>query len=230
VRALSRTLVCQVEDLSAGGAFVRTDQVLPAGTGLELDLVKPGARKALHLTGTVAWAVDPERAGSQRRAPGMGVEFTPPAAEQAERLRALLTAAEPPSDGTVLETPPDEGCSARRNVPFDVPLPDVTAPGELPLEPNQFARAAKEEPTRFPGGPDHANAPAALPQPADVKTERLMVQVRGLIFELAELRGKLEERETQLREALAQLRSARNRIEQLECERQTELAAKRGHS
>ena len=54
VRGPSAAFACQVENLSAGGLFLRTEQQLPHGTALHIDLVKPGGRKSLHLSGLVA--------------------------------------------------------------------------------------------------------------------------------------------------------------------------------
>src|SRR5207237_1425043 len=64
VRAPTASFACQVENLSAGGLFLRTDQQLPRGTPLQLDLVKPGGRRTLHLSAAVAGVITPEEAAS----------------------------------------------------------------------------------------------------------------------------------------------------------------------
>src|SRR5438270_9615272 len=92
VRAPTSAFACQVENLSAGGLFLRTEQQLPQGTSLQIELVKPGGRKPLHLAGLVAGVITPEEAASARFIPGLGVQFTEIEADEADRLEELLTA------------------------------------------------------------------------------------------------------------------------------------------
>jgi len=92
VRAPTSAFACQVENLSAGGLFLRTEQQLPRGTGLQIELVKPGGRKPIELAGLVAGVITPEEAATARFIPGLGVQFTEIDADEANRLEELLTA------------------------------------------------------------------------------------------------------------------------------------------
>lgn len=71
------------EDLSAGGAFVRTEQ--PAAPGAHLVLViVPAGQEALTIPGVVTWI----RRGNGPK--GMGVRFDSLDSKQGRRLRGLL--------------------------------------------------------------------------------------------------------------------------------------------
>lgn len=71
-----------LEDVSAGGAFVRADDPPAVATEVELAITAPGG-EALAATGTVAWL-------RQGKDPGFGVEFHDMAGETGRKLRALL--------------------------------------------------------------------------------------------------------------------------------------------
>lgn len=64
-----------VENLSMGGAFLRTEQPLPAGTSLRLCLTPPGLPKPLVLDARVANTRPPALAAHAGRPAGMGVFF-----------------------------------------------------------------------------------------------------------------------------------------------------------
>jgi len=71
-----------VEDLSAGGAFVRALDPPPVATEVELSITSPTG-DTLVAVGTVAWL-------RQGKAPGFGVEFGELAGETGRKLRAML--------------------------------------------------------------------------------------------------------------------------------------------
>ncbi|KAB2906889.1 MAG: PilZ domain-containing protein, partial [Kofleriaceae bacterium] len=71
-----------LEDVSAGGAFVRADAPPAVATEVELTITAPDG-EALAATGTVAWL-------RQGKDPGFGVEFHDMAGETGRKLRALL--------------------------------------------------------------------------------------------------------------------------------------------
>jgi len=93
-----------IENLSMGGAFVRTSEPLPVGTPVELELVRPGLKKAIHLVGSVV-------SQGQGNPPGMAIAFEPYDRELGWRLHALLQALAPGRglDGDVLS--PQEAVS-----------------------------------------------------------------------------------------------------------------------
>lgn len=71
-----------VEDLSAGGAFVRATEPPPVATEVELSITSPGG-DTLVAVGTVAWL-------RQGKDPGFGVEFAELAGETGRKLRLML--------------------------------------------------------------------------------------------------------------------------------------------
>lgn len=81
-----------VENLSRGGAFVRCATPMPIGSAVMLDLVRPGLKRALQLTGRVVSIVDAEQATRKGGVPGMGIQFDPYSSYVGERLHELLVA------------------------------------------------------------------------------------------------------------------------------------------
>jgi Tfp pilus assembly protein PilZ len=86
VRSGSVAFSCQVEELSAGGAFLRTDQSFSPGSEVDLDLVKPGARKVLRLGGRISRAVP----SGQGQHPGLEIEFSAMSGDVSARLAQWL--------------------------------------------------------------------------------------------------------------------------------------------
>lgn len=126
-------LSCTVENLSAGGLFVRTERLLDVGTRVTLTLVRPGMKRALQLAGRVRSSVH------THDLVGMGLELEPLAPGLVQRLEELLK---------------------------ELGVDKVEAPA--------------------PGQPA-AGQPAA--QGSDIA--RLMMQVQGLVMELAAVRDEV---------------------------------------
>jgi Tfp pilus assembly protein PilZ len=78
-----------LDDLGAGGCFVRTQEV-PA-TGARVGLRIDGPDGALHVRGVVAWV----RAGEHA---GFGVDFEVPSGAEGRRLRTILRRAQETGD------------------------------------------------------------------------------------------------------------------------------------
>jgi hypothetical protein len=72
----------QIENISAGGLFIRTTSSLPIGMPVRVDLLKPGAKSGgvLALNGRVVSVVSD----------GVGIEFTALSHETEKKLHALL--------------------------------------------------------------------------------------------------------------------------------------------
>jgi uncharacterized protein (TIGR02266 family) len=81
-----RRQIWVVDNISAGGLFVRTENVLPLGATVELDVVRPGLGGPLQLQGRVVLVVDPATAQARSAPPGMGIAFE----ALAEPIRARL--------------------------------------------------------------------------------------------------------------------------------------------
>lgn len=81
--AAATGVASQVEDLSAGGCFVRADKPPTVGVNITVDITVPDEGSPVRLTGHVAWV----RAGKD---PGFGVEFDAPETADGRRLRTIL--------------------------------------------------------------------------------------------------------------------------------------------
>ena len=224
VRAPTASFACQVENLSAGGLFLRTDQQLPRGTPLQLDLVKPGGRRTLHLSAAVAGVITPEEAASARFIPGLGVQFVEVGEEEAQRLEELLTALgvdrqqavvapevrrrKVPEDEPAAAAPLRAAPSAQMGVDAESILRDINEALEADDAPLATSKPA------LPPQPKAPPSPAAEPPVSEAS--KMMTQIRGLIYELAEVRALLREREAEILDLRAQLDDARAQIEELE--------------
>lgn len=94
--------ISSTEDLSAGGAFVRTLSPPPIGTPVALVLA-PSSGKVLTLSGKVSWTR--QDTGGE----GMGVRFEPANSETAKALReALRKMDESAVVGSPIGGPPDD--------------------------------------------------------------------------------------------------------------------------
>ena len=224
VRAANASFACQVENLSAGGLFLRTDQQLPRGTPLRLDLVKPGGRKALHLAAAVAGVITPEEAFSAHLIPGLGVQFVELGDEEARRLEELLTALGVEPQQAVVAPELRRRRPAKAEPSSERPL-SATAPKKMGMDAETSLRDIGEEleaedaplPTSKPALPARPkDPPSPRSEPPDSEAAKMMMQIRGLIYELAEFRALLREREAEILDLRAQLDDARAQIEELE--------------
>jgi len=217
VRAATASFACHVENLSAGGLFLRTDQQLARGTPLQLDLVKPGGRKALHLAAAVAGVITPEEAVSAHLIPGLGVQFVELADEEAKRLEELLTALGVEPQQAVI-APELRRRTAEAEPTSEIPL-SATPPKRMSMDAETILRDIGEAlegedaplPTSRPALHPLAKAlrsPAS--EPSDSQAAKMMMQIRGLIYELAEVRALLREREAEILDLRAQLDDARD--------------------
>jgi len=285
VRSGDRSFACQVENLSAGGLFLRTDQLFPRGSRVEVDLVRPGARRALRVAGRVVGTITPEEAVAQRFIPGLGVEFSELAADEAERLEALLGAlgvrpdeakvprvtqpmrtqtpiASPPLIQRIYTPPPDlapvphptrtpsrpppppqkpagarvEAEAILRHIAEALDVDDAiveerSTPGNSSTLP-RIAAAPVPTPRRvppiarpppspssagYPGSP--AEVPVHAPHDASPEAARLMLQIRGLLFELGEAQARLRSREAEIQDLRSQLDDVRKQLDELESRR-----------
>ena len=218
VRGPSAAFACQVENLSAGGLFLRTEQQLPRGTEVQIELIKPGGRKPLHVAGHVAGVITAEEAASARFIPGLGVQFTQIEADEADRLEELLTALGIDRMQAVV-APELRRTNARPSRPQDVPWPSRSNDPEAILRDISEALEAEEAPlaTSKPALPPQPSVPPPPnAEPRETAAARLMTQVRGLLFQLADVQGKLRQREAEVRDLRAQLEDAHEQIARLE--------------
>jgi Tfp pilus assembly protein PilZ len=273
VRSQDRSFACQVENLSAGGLFLRTDQHFPRGSKVEVDLVKPGARRSLRVVGRVVGTITPEEAVAQRFIPGLGIEFDEMPPDEAERLQGLLGALGVRSDDAKVGKGAQGPQPARTTPPpppmiqrIYTPPPDMpkVAPSRPPPPPKAGRIEAEailqhiaealdvdeivEEHREAPGAPSTLPriAAAAIPTPTPIpaiarpppqpvpmvtgmgtsessqgspeSARKLMLQIRGLLFELGEAQARLRSRETEIHDLRTQIEDMRRQIEELQRE------------
>jgi uncharacterized coiled-coil protein SlyX len=100
-----------VENISMGGMFVRSSSSLEPGTPVMLQVVRPGLKRAIHMTGRVVSVVTPAEARERKVVPGMGICLDCVDREAQARLRALVDdlavfAASAPARINVVKPPP----------------------------------------------------------------------------------------------------------------------------
>lgn len=151
VRASAVEFPCQLEELSADGAFLRADRLVEIGSTLEVELAKPGARTPLRLRGIVLRAIP----GRDGLGPGLDVEFRLVPNEDFQRLVAWI----------------DE----------------------------MRARA----------GHALSQLPGIAPEPeGEGERSKLMLQIKGLLMEMDDLRDRLRMRDIEIDDLRSQLTTA----------------------
>jgi hypothetical protein len=155
VQVGAEEIPCQLEELSADGAFLRSERLLEIGTTLEVDLGRPGAKKPLHLCGIVLRAI-PGRDGQH---PGLDVEFRLVPNEDFQRLVAWL---------------------------------------------DEMRTRAGQALAHLPG----IAAGPGPPEEPDGERSRLMLQIKGLLLQMDDLRDRLRLRDIEIDDLRSQLATA----------------------
>jgi Tfp pilus assembly protein PilZ len=209
-----------VENLSLGGAFLRTPAPMREGTPVVMDLVRPGLKKAIRVTGRVVNTVR-----AQNAVPGMGVAFDPLSDEAELRLRELLAEIAPgPAvlDGDEVPLTPDLAPPKIAPVTMPPRLSPVAAKGAPPaparLPANAPPRAPRPQPTGTPMLAPPLIAPVTVPESA-----KLMVQVRGLLMDLEDRQSHA----SSLERENASLRGENEKLKAKIVKLEAELARKR---
>lgn len=84
-------LVCEMKDLSAGGAFAVTRDPVPAGEIVHLDFYLPGIDHKFKLKGRVVRIVMDEDAQKDGLKPGMGIEFLDPPEDMQQEISDFVS-------------------------------------------------------------------------------------------------------------------------------------------
>ncbi len=218
---------CQVENVSLGGLFVRTDRLEEVGTEIFVDIVRPGWKRQLTVAARVTSRVDAGEGRLTKQIPGMGLQFLQLDEKQHQRLRSLLRELGAPDDNAevtlaedsaeqelrALELPPDEA---------EQPLDPQPQPVETPpsMVEDAIAGALLEANLPAPGpvelDPEPPRPRSSAPPPAASgdETARLRMQLRGLVMQLSDSQQQLAQRDAEierLREELETTRSALQR-------------------
>jgi hypothetical protein len=201
VRGPADRFPCVVENISSGGLFVRTDRLLDVGVQLEIDLVRPGWKRPLSFFARVTSRIDPLAGRYAHRTPGMGMQFFGKMDEEIRtRLLSLLHELGAPD-------PAPEAAE-------EVELAEDELGEELLLEPDlplwqQVQQLELEERSEPPAVEQPAAEPPRRSPPPASDVDRLMLQIRGLIFELSEAQQKLSQRDAELTALRSELETAR---------------------
>ncbi len=222
---------CIVQDISAGGVFIQTNQTLPPGMPVAVNLARPGWNRVLRVSGRVVWALAEKTAAKRGTVPGMRIRFDPLPGESTtqlvellEALRALEAPAPVEPAITAPKPPPLQGAkrtSGLKEKVFEAAPTDDTLK-RIPVvasgsRPSARGGDEKTEPGRPPTGAEK-----------DPGAPKLIVQVQGLLMQLGELQAHLEKRDQELEALRARLQTAESNYEKAERDRKAaELAIQR---
>lgn len=238
---------CAVLDISAGGMLVETQEPLPAGIPVAVNLAQPGWTRVLRLPGRVVWALAPRAASKKGTAPGMRIRFDPLESDPAQMLLELLHTL------GIGETPPPEQVDGVATLPPAPPSHKPSPPRpEAPVVASRAlsfrAAASGEVATQtLPGARmqeltlgdivariSRADVPkvatpqvseAGKPHPSAPRflgqedEAKVSAQVRGLKLQLAELQAVLDARDRELADARDALQAKHLLLEKAERER-----------
>lgn len=77
-------------NLSTGGVFIETKDILPLETPLSLEFILPDQEKTIRCLGRVAWVNALERIVSPKLPPGMGIQFVDLSLDDLHALREFI--------------------------------------------------------------------------------------------------------------------------------------------
>lgn len=230
---------CQVENVSLGGLFVRTDRLEEVGAEIFVDLVRPGWKRQLTLTARITSRVDALDGRLSKRMPGMGMQFMRLDDKQHDRLRQLLRELGAPEDEQEVTLEDEHAEVELRALDFD------QEPAE-PLDPQpqmvwqQVQMAASEVEAAIEGAlreadlpppgpveiqdvprPPPPTPPVSKPAPAArveiegpaAESARLMMQIRGLVMQLSDVQQQLSQRDSEIERLKEELDTTRRALE-----------------
>lgn len=222
LRAQGRRTSCQVENISMGGLFVRTDRHFDVNTEVMVELTRAGWKQPLTVPATVTSSLDGLIASKSGRVPGMGLRFGRLDGEALVRLSQLLD--------DLGGAPKDPGQAPDPLPPAEeAPRPTVVQPLELDLGTNgerlQTTAVAIDPSLEQPeDGTDLlrpllpeeiSSPPPAAAQPRDQRARddpKMMVQIRGLLMEVNELQNRMHDRDLEIERLREELEVARTAL------------------
>jgi hypothetical protein len=81
---------CNIENISAGGLFLRTRAPMPLGMPVRVELTQPSLKSPLVVSGRVVSMVSEAEGKKQDIPPGVGIELDPMVGDTKRRYLALL--------------------------------------------------------------------------------------------------------------------------------------------
>src|SRR5438067_8377595 len=209
-------VACQVENISLGGIFVRTDKLEEVGTEIFVDVVRPGWKKQLTMAAKITSRVDAIEGRLSKRMPGMGLQFVHLVERQHERLLALLRELGAPEEENEVTLPDDLTETELRALDIDLSSPAAALDVEDESARQQSVQAAidgaLEGADVAPPGPvvlDDDEIPAGPPDDA----RRLFLQVRGLVMQLSDAQQQVVERDMEIERLREELETTREALE-----------------
>ena len=148
LRSQSGRTACQVENVSMGGIFVRTDRLEEVGAELFVDLVKPGWKRQLTLHARITSRVDALDGRLSRRMPGLGIQFLRLDENQHDRLRSLLRELGAPEEDLEVTLPEESAEEELRALDLEAVSAQTAKPLDSQPQPLwQQVQMVKEEAT-----------------------------------------------------------------------------------
>jgi hypothetical protein len=90
VKTNDRAAPCNIENISAGGLFIRTATPMPIGLPVIVDMSGPGIEDGLRASGRVVSVISTAEAAQHGCASGVGIEFDPLPGPTERKLHVLL--------------------------------------------------------------------------------------------------------------------------------------------
>ena len=91
---LHKRVTDQTVNMSPGGVFIETADILPAGTLLFVEFKLPGKEKPVACKAKVAWTNEPGNLKSHSQPAGIGLQFFSLSLENMDDLREFLAKGE----------------------------------------------------------------------------------------------------------------------------------------
>jgi Tfp pilus assembly protein PilZ len=217
----------QLENISRGGAFVRTERPLDVGSDVILEINRGGLRPALPLRGRVTSRIDAAEGRHLRQTAGMGMQFLGLDPQKVDRLVEILHELGAPSDELMHDEerpPPPLRPGVRGGVKFELPrrLAEEVAGMLAESSPTPLVPPPAVAPPPQPSTP--VVRPAAMRQrppspPVDAADEtqaaKLLLQTKGLVMQLGEAQHQISQRDLEIERLKEELETAREESAEL---------------
>ncbi|MBN2497818.1 MAG: TIGR02266 family protein [Deltaproteobacteria bacterium] len=121
-------------NISAGGIFIQSRKLYPAGTLLKFEIQLKSGQSVLRGRGKVAWAREPSLPGAQPQLPGMGVRFTQLDEDSRRLIRRMIDKKKTEKQFTADESADLEDLDVEIEAPAPERPPTIEIAGDLTSE------------------------------------------------------------------------------------------------